>query len=108
MEYLLLLLEIAVTAFFLIRRKRIFDAVKLRINPNNHDEQSHNMVKTGKTKRIQAARSKYHNTMVLIAAAGLALITFTLMYNAGKIANQHRKDGLVTEVYTPSNDVFFS
>jgi amino acid transporter len=101
MQYLLLLSEIAVMAFFIALRMRSFKAVKRRINPQNFPEDSHNMVKTGKTKRIQAERVKYNNTMVILFTVALALVTFTLLFNASAVVDQHREDGLINEVFVP-------
>ena len=95
MYYLLLILQIAITTYALVWRTKKYKARKLQINPKGHPEDSHNMIKSGKTKALQRVRQKYRNHFALILAMGLAAITFTLLYNANEIVNQHRADGLL-------------
>ena len=104
MLYVWVGIELFFTLLFLGWRYSRFQKFKQRMNPNGHPETHHNLVKTGKTKRIKRERTRYINQMVMILAIGLSAISLTMFINASEIVNQHREDGLITMDAASVND----
>ncbi|MBL4624330.1 MAG: hypothetical protein JKY42_04225 [Flavobacteriales bacterium] len=98
MLYFLLFIEINLTTLFLYRRIQKYRLKKNLINPNNEPKDSHNLIKSGKTKRLERERQRYVYSMVKIFAIGLVVITATLFWYSHQIVKQHRKDGLISVV----------
>jgi hypothetical protein len=108
MLYLFLFIEITLTILFLYLRVRSYRVKQNLINPKNEPEDNHNLIKSGKTKRLQRERQRYINSMFKIAAIGLVVITATLFWFSHQIVEQHRKDGLISAVFIDENISFCS
>jgi hypothetical protein len=98
MLYFIVFIEIAITLIFLYLRLKKYQDKKLLINPKNELEDSHNLVKSGKTKRLVKERDRFINSMVIILAIGLVILSATLFRHYNQVVKQHRKDGLISIV----------
>lgn len=99
MQYILLFIEILLTVLLLFIRHIKYHEKKSLINPKSEDWETHNLIKSGKTKRLVRERQKYINTIVTIIAIGLVAICATLFWYSHLLVEQHRKDGLIGSVF---------
>lgn len=99
MQYILLLSEILLTVLLLFIRHKKYQNKNRLINPKREAWQTHNLIKSGKTKRLNRERQKYTNTMVIILAIGLVAICATLFWYLHLLVEQHRKDGLIGSTF---------
>ena len=99
MQYILLSIEILITIVLLVIRYKKYQVKKNLINPKNETWDTHNLIKSGKTKRLERERRKYTNTMVTIIAIGLVVASATLFWYSHALVEQHRKAGLISSVF---------
>jgi hypothetical protein len=89
---LLLSIEIALTVLFLYLRFRNYQFKKHQINPNNDAKDNHNLIKSGRTKRLEKERERFINGVVKILAVGAVVICGTLFWHFSQKVKQHEKD----------------